>query len=136
MALLIQDVAEFLASKGIGTFNASAGGGNIFLGLQPNEPNDCVTLYDAGGQGSNFGLPDSRRTVQVIVRGSTFAAAHAKAWAVYDEMITNLRDDGHFLKFNNRKQIISATSNPTNIGKDEKGRHELSLTFEIWTVGA
>lgn len=134
--MLIQDLAEFLVSKNLGTFNISGSGGSIYLALQPNEPDDCVTLFDTGGTGSVFGLPDSRRAVQILVRAKLMNNAYTKAWAIYDEFITNIVNDGHFLRFNNRKMIVSATSTPLNIGKDDKGRHEFSLNLTFWTMGA
>ena len=84
---LLEEVATFLADEGIGTYP-----GTIFIGCEPVEPTNCVTLYPTGGPKSG---PDPARdtpTMQVRVRNATYPAGWNIAWNVF----TLLTEDEYF----------------------------------------
>lgn len=81
---LLDSLGTFLQTEGVGTL-----GTDIFLGLMPDTPDACVVMYEYAGTGPAqfFGdddpTPYESTSVQVQVRGATYAAARTKARAAY-----------------------------------------------------
>lgn len=80
------DMRGLLVAAGLGV----VGGNNpwsIYLGSEPNSPDDVVTLYDTGGDPPNpkFLLDEPR--FQVRVRGNSYKAAYDRATAIKDALL-------------------------------------------------
>lgn len=53
---ITRDIVDVLEIFNVGTFGTSAGassGWPIFIGSEPEQPNDCITLYDTPGEPPN-----------------------------------------------------------------------------------
>lgn len=51
-------------------------GVDVFVGVQPNRPVDCVTLFNTGGWGNTPNYLYERPTVQVLVRSSDYETGY------------------------------------------------------------
>ncbi len=59
------DIATFLAAQGAGTI-----GTDIFVGMEPSEPDATITVYDTGGIAPNPKFLRDEPQVQVRIRGA------------------------------------------------------------------
>lgn len=53
---ITMDVKDILVGKNVGTFGTQLGtssGWGIFIGSEPDKPDDCITLYDTPGDPPN-----------------------------------------------------------------------------------
>jgi len=70
-------LAVLLENEGVGTFAT-----DIFIGKEPNTPDNCITLYLTGGTPDDTLSLTNRTneisTLQVRVRNNDFLTAHAK----------------------------------------------------------
>jgi len=73
-----EDVKDLLVNAGIGTFGGEADW-SIYIGSEPNKPNNIITLYDTPGIASNpkFRLDEPR--FQVRVRSKNYNIGFQKA---------------------------------------------------------
>lgn len=125
MSIIIDDIADYLEDQGVGTV-----GTNIFVGEQPNDPANCVTVIDTGGMRPDIDLPTKKPTFQVLVRNTEYSAGAAKLLAIrnilHNKYNAELVDDGNYF------YSINAISEGGHIGKDDIGNDEFSMNFEAW----
>lgn len=125
--MLTAEIAAYIASLGIGTFSDT--GGDIFLAGLPDTPDECIYIRSTGGPQSYSGLPFDNPTVQIIVRGENLTATEGKAQAIYNALhgyTGRLTEDGRWIV-----SCLGMQSAPADIGKDQNGRIEYSLNFEL-----
>jgi hypothetical protein len=75
------DMKNYLVTNGVGTFgqNPTASGWSIFIGKEPDRPDNTVTLYDTPGDAPNpKWLLDFPR-FQIRVRNNKYELAYNKA---------------------------------------------------------
>lgn len=123
--MLIRDIALLLQSEGVGTL-----GTDIFLGMRPDQPDDLVAIFDTGGFPAELEIPDLCRTVQVTVRGKSYATAHGRIWQVYHLLD---RPDDRLVIANGRKMIARAMQPPTLLDRDATNRVMFVFNLQAWT---
>jgi len=118
-------VAKFLAQKGHGAY-----GGDIFLGFQPDEVDNCLTVYDESTPvlPESHGLGVDQFGIQILVRDNSYTAARDKAMAVYHDLAAF---GGQFEPNAPQVTNVFVDGVPTSIGKDEKGRNEWTMHFRL-----
>lgn len=81
-----QDIAEILIDAGISGITAIKT--DIFIGMEPAEPDACVTVYDTGGFPPEVNYVYLKPTVQVRIRGAkgAYQLAYTKAESIRDEL--------------------------------------------------
>ena len=57
-------------------------GVDVFVGMLPQTPIECVTFYNTTGWNSEPGYEYERPTIQAIVRANTYEAGYALAHAI------------------------------------------------------
>lgn len=119
--MLIRDIALLLQSEGIGTLGA-----DIFLADRPDEPDDVIAIYDTGGFPAEPELPDLRRTVQISVRGKSYAATYSRIWQIYRLLD---RPAERLITANGRKMIARAIQPPTFNKRDAANR--ITFVFNL-----
>jgi hypothetical protein len=125
--MLIEDLAIFLQTWDLGKYDPEGIEGDIFVGVLPTNYDNCISIFDTGGQSSE--LPhDHIRSVQVIVRNKSYGQSNAKAWEVY-------RAVRFATLLNGRRIICRARDIPRFIGEDSDRRQEFTLNFEMWSKG-
>jgi hypothetical protein len=108
-------------------------GTNLFLGLLPESPGNCVALFEESGvsglytQGST-NLPQLERPqLQLIVRNDSYATGRSLADTVYRVLtqITNQTINSNlYLR-------IEATSNPAVMDRDKTKRVLFTCNFDV-----
>ncbi|MCL5045573.1 MAG: minor capsid protein, partial [Actinobacteria bacterium] len=118
----LDEIAGYLATKGIGVV-----GTDIFQSQLPAAPDACVALYETGGFPPELHAAVDHPTFQVLCRAKDYAAARAKAEAVYAALhgLTETVLGGR------RYLLIAAMQTPTGIGRDDNGRAEVSCNFRV-----
>lgn len=103
--------------------------GTIEVSRMPDSPNECITIYDSGGQANNPKWLLDYPTIQVMVRGNPdgYAAAYQKAKDVQDALLgLESQTIG-----GNRWVSVLAMGGIISLGYDEKNRPSLSMNFRI-----
>lgn len=114
-----KDIATLLADT-LGTL-----GTDIFYSNQPDSPDSCITVLDTGGLESDRYLPHAEVTFQVIVRNVHYDTAETKANSIVDI----LHKKKHSTIGGEYHYYIFLLTEPVSLGRDEKGRDEISINF-------
>lgn len=122
--MLAIDLAQYLAANGLGTI-----GQDLFVSFQPPTPDECVSVYDTGGYAPDVEVPLRDPTFQVLCRAPDYPVAMAKAQAVFDL----LHAKSNYQLGSSWVYLSRAEQEPTPLGPDENGRHEVSVNFHFKT---
>lgn len=124
--ILIEQVAQALSNAGLGTI-----GSNIFLGFNPETPDNCLCVIDTGGVKPSIDIPDKMPTFQVVIRNTD-----------YENGQTNLETVRSTLHQHRNAVLVSGQtyfyyiyliSEGGHIGRDENGRDVWSVNFQCKT---
>ena len=119
---MLSDIGNYLQAQGIGTL-----GTNIFLGLMPDQPDNCVALFEFAGSPPDLHWEGEYPGLQVRVRNTGYAAGRVKI----EEVVTELHG-AHELTLNGtRYLLIKARGSPEVLKRDANNRVELFVNFEI-----
>lgn len=125
--MLIDDIGEFLQSKGIAIL-----GDDMFLGEQREVPNNLVTIFPTGGYAMELRIKDIKPTFQILIRDVSFIGGYTKINEVF-----NLLDDGEqknkVVPPSGRQMIVRAMQPPYYLSKDESNRHEFAFNIVVLT---
>lgn len=129
--MIDEQLALYLQSKGLGTFDPTGVTGDMFIGLLPETPDGALAIFPTGGFQADSKLGYSMPTLQIVVRGTMDPRpAQQRAQAVYDALhgVRNrsFTDGGTWVV-----SCLGMQSAPTHIGRDDNGRHEYSLNFRL-----
>ena len=119
---MLKEIGTYLQSQGIGTLGA-----NLFLGLMPDQPDNCIALFEYAGSPPDLHWNGEYPGLQVRVRNKSYAAGRAKI----KEVVTELHG-AHELTLNGtRYLLIKARGSPEVLKRDANNRVELFVNFEI-----
>jgi hypothetical protein len=132
-AELTRDLASFMLVQGIGTALAT----DVFLEGMPPHPTGVAVSYcltDTGGFPATSGIPDLRRTVQVMVRAKGPDVAKAAAWAVYGLFFPEGRGRHIVGSGKTYLTVPTASALPSPIGEDDGGRDRYTFNMVVTTT--
>lgn len=121
-------VAQYLADNGFGTFLGADA--TIFVGQEPEAPDDTITIYPAGGQAYTDVLGENHR-LQVRVRNTSYEACHETIRDVFIAL--------HDLQGNLQGIPVARVTSlapPSPIGQDtdeQGGRWRFTQLFDVIT---
>ena len=119
---MLTEISAYLKSQGIGT-----PGTDIFLGLMPDQPDNCIALFEYAGSPPDLHWSGEYPGLQVRVRNKSYAAGRAKIEEVVKEL-----HGAHELTLNGtRYLLIKARGSPEVLKRDNNNRVELFVNFEI-----
>lgn len=119
---MLNEIGTYLQTQGIGTLGA-----DIFLGLMPDQPDNCIALFEYAGSPPDLHWEGEYPGLQVRVRNKSYAAGRAKI----KEVVTELHG-AHELTLNGtRYLLIKARGSPEVLKRDANNRIELFVNFEI-----
>lgn len=125
MARLVENLATYLQTQGIGTKAT-----DIFVGMMPDIPDNCIMIDQTGGVAPDRYLPVSQPTIQISVRNSSYLDGLDKAKAIYN--LLHKEDDALVLEASGVDvMVIDAMGEPAHIGQDTNSRHLFSMNFAI-----
>lgn len=126
MSSAADDIADFLEDDGVGTV-AGAGQWGIYVGKEPVKPDDCITVYDTGGNPDNADGPFYQPTVQIRVRSTSYALGYAKASEARDKMIIPKSRQGVEWEYTGFWLI----SDVAKIGTDDSDRELFTVNLRL-----
>jgi hypothetical protein len=119
---MLKEIGTYLATKSIGTV-----GTDIFLGLMPDLPDNCIALFEYAGSPPDLHWNGEYPGLQVRVRNKSYAAARTKIGEVM-EKLHGLHEQ---TLSGTRYLLIKARGSPEILKRDASNRVELVLNFEI-----
>lgn len=121
-----ESLTAYLEDEGIGTK-----ADDLWLGSQPESPDDCVTVYDetAPVLDESQAFTIDTGGVQVLIRNTNYLDAKNKAKEIHQKVsgfrLDSFSEDGPWIR---QTHIVTP---PSSIGKDEKDRHEWSIHYSF-----
>jgi len=119
---VLTEIGAYLATKSIGTV-----GTDIFLGLMPDEPDNCIALFEYAGSPPDLHWNGEYPGLQVRVRNKSYAAARTKI----GEAMTALHGLHETVLGGTRYLLVKARGSPEVLKRDANNRVELFVNFEI-----
>ncbi len=115
----LKDMLEAESALGL-TF-----GTDLFIGSEPPEPDQCVTIYDTGGQSPDVHIEYRRPTAQVRVRSN----AYRDGWVLANDILEALNGKHEETWNSTRYLTIWTLSDVLYIGKDQNDRFLFTVNF-------
>ena len=119
---MLREIGAYLATKSIGTV-----GTDIFLGLMPDQPDNCIALFEYAGSPPDLHWNGEYPGLQVRVRNKSYAAARTKI----GEAMTALHGLHETVLGGTRYLLVKARGSPEVLKRDNNNRVELFVNFEI-----
>lgn len=119
---MLAAISAYLATKNVGTVGA-----DIFLGLMPDQPDNCIALFEYAGSPPDLHWNGEYPGLQVRVRNKSYAAARSKI----REVVAALHGLHEQTLSGTRYLLIKARGSPEILKRDASNRIELVLNFEI-----
>jgi hypothetical protein len=126
MSLVSEDIRDLLLASDC-TLDLKFGT-NLFVGFEPSEPDNCVTIYDSAVvPTTEFNADDVYYygSFQVRVRNRKYIDGMNIATAVMEF----LHNRGHEPMGGGHYELIQCTSGPALLGVDEQGRFIFVVNF-------
>lgn len=126
--MILDDLGDYLSTGGIT--------GTIYKGFMPNDPDDCVAIYETGGQAPVHAMNGSagqavleRPRVQIVCRSGEYdySTARTKAQSVFvlmDGMPTRTLNGVAY-------KWAAAVHSPFLMGRDEHKRPLIACNFDV-----
>ena len=123
---MLSNIGNYLQVQGIGTL-----GTNIFLGMIPDKPDNCIALFEYAGSPPDLHWNGEYPGLQVRVRNKSYAAARTKI----GEVMAALHGLHEQTLSGTRYLLIRARGSPEILKRDNNNRVELFVNFEIIKEG-
>ena len=119
---MLKEIGAYLATQNVGTV-----GTDIFLGQMPDQPDNCIALFEYAGSPPDLHWAGEYPGLQVRVRNKSYAAGRTKIG-----QIRNLLHGLHNTSLSGtRYLLIKARGSPEILKRDANGRIEWFINFEI-----
>jgi hypothetical protein len=124
--MIAEELALYLESRGHGTKGSS-----IFLGFQPDFPDNCATIYDESAPvlEESHSLSVDEFGVQVLVRHQVYSAARDLICAIHRDLAGFGGEE--FVVGGERVHAVFIATPPFSIGRDDKGRSEWTAHYRV-----
>jgi hypothetical protein len=124
--MIAEELCGYLEFKGHGTKNAS-----IFLGFQPDHPDNCITVYDESAPvpEESHALSVDEFGIQILVRNEVYSVARELMRAIHQDLVGFGGEE--FVPNGQRVHAVFIASPPASIGRDEKGRSEWTSHYRM-----
>ena len=119
---MLIDISTYLKNQGVGT-----PGTDMFLGLMPDQPDNCIALFEYAGSPPDLHWNGEYPGLQVRVRNKSYAAARTKI----GEVMAKLHGLYEQTLSGTRYLLIKARGSPEVLKRDNNNRVELFVNFEI-----
>lgn len=124
--MIAEELALYLQEQGYGTK-----GSDLFLGYQPDTPDNCIVVYDESTPISedSHTLSVDLVGVQILIRDKSYIHARNKAVNIHSDLAgfggRPFIDDGIMV------HALFIETSPTSIGMDDKARSEWSSHYRL-----
>jgi hypothetical protein len=132
--MLLEDITDYLSSGGVGTV-----GTDIFASMMPDNPDDCVAVYETGGFPSTHVMGSAAKsvaaeepTILVRCRGTTYSTAR-----VLMHRVEQLLDGMRTRTINGVEYLwAEGMQPPIALGVDLNEREIVSCNYRIMRAAA
>lgn len=122
MANYLDNLADYLEDESVGTV-----GTDIFVGVLPDSPDNCVALLGLSGMPTNADIKELEfPRFQALIRNTNYSTGADKMAAVRSALHVLIGEQ----LANYRVLRCHAWQEGGSIGQDDKGRYEFSINFE------
>jgi hypothetical protein len=111
---VLREIGAYLATQNVGTV-----GTDIFFGLMPDQPDNCMALFEYAGSPPDLHWNGEYPGLQVRVRNKSYEAMTA-LHGLHEQTLSGTR----YL-------LIKARGSPEVLKRDNNNRVELFVNFEI-----
>lgn len=119
---MLEAIGKYLEEEDVGTV-----GVDIFLGLIPDQPDDCVVLFEYAGSPPDLHWNGEYPGLQVRVRSVSYPTGRAKIGEIVD-LLHGLHEQE---LGGTRYLLIKARGSPEVLKRDSSNRIEFFVNFEI-----
>ncbi|MBA1336730.1 MAG: hypothetical protein HPY66_3165 [Firmicutes bacterium] len=120
--MMLNEIGSYLQAQGVGTL-----GSDIILGLMPDQPDNCIALFEYAGSPPDLHWSGEYPGLQVRVRNKSYAAGRVKIGE-----IINLLHGLHETQLSGtRYLLVKARGSPEVLKRDASNRTEWFVNFEI-----
>lgn len=106
-------------------------GESLFIGMEPSQPNDCVTIYDTPGFPPQLTFDKDEHyyypTIQVRVRSTDYRVG----WKAANDIKVSLHGRGHELWNGTLYTVIYCSGDPSFLDWDENDRVHFNINFNL-----
>lgn len=120
----IKDILEAESSLGL------AFGTDLFIGMEPNSPDQCVTIFDTMGRQTGLSMDQELYdypSVQIRVRDNSYISG----WNLIESIRTTLHGRGQETWNGTLYSIIYCASGPAMLDTDQQSRVRFIVNFNI-----
>ncbi len=125
------DIKDMLvAESSLGLEFDVAASRNVFIGKEPPNPDNTVTIFDTPGFPPYMGLTDTGYeypSVQIRVRNRDYRAG----WDMINDIMQTLHGRAHETWNNALYEVIYATNNPALLDWDDNGRVRFIINLNL-----
>lgn len=125
MGDLLEQIINYIIAGNL----ATAKDVDIFKDYSPDEPGNCIIVYEYTGSRPAHMTDMSVRSIQIVCRNTKAVNAKSLAWQVYKL----LYKEDKFITFGTRKCLIALRNTPVKTGVDEKNRLLWAFNVAITT---
>ena len=119
---MLSDISTYLKNQGVGT-----PGTDMFLGLMPDRPDNCIALFEYAGLPPDLHWNGEYPGLQVRVRDKSYPAGRAKI----EQIVRVLHGLHETVLGGTRYLLVKARGSPEVLKRDANNRVELFVNFEI-----
>ena len=119
---MLSEIGAYLATQNVGTV-----GTDIFLGLLPDQPDNCTALFEYAGSPPDLHWNGEYPGLQVRVRSTSYSGGRAKIGEIVD-LLHGLHEQE---LSGTRYLLIKARGSPEVLKRDGSNRIEFLVNFEI-----
>ncbi len=120
--MMLNEIGTYLQTQGVGQLSK-----DMFLGLMPDQPDNCIALFEYAGSPPDLHWNGEYPGLQVRVRNKSYAAGREKIQRIY-ELLHGLHNQ---ILSGTRYLLIKARGSPEVLKRDNNNRVELFVNFEI-----
>ncbi len=129
------EIAAYLDAQGHGTWDPDGPDGDIYVEAMPDTVDAGLCIYSSGGSPPDVATSLGRPAVQIIVRGTRSAYDTGQTARAILAALHGLHDMT-FIDGGTRVMLCAARqTEPISLGRDENGRFQSSINFQIITGG-
>lgn len=118
-----EDIKDYIVAETSYVF-----GEDLFIGTQPDKPDQCLTLYDSPGLDTD----DKFAIEKVGIQFRSRAQSYQLAYSICHDMkllLEGLKED---VVLNGSRYFgFYVTSQPTDLGRDAEDQHMFTMTMQI-----
>jgi hypothetical protein len=128
--MILEEVALYLESKGLISYDPTGIAGDTFLLTMPDQPDNGVAIYRYGGPRSDTEMAYDTINIQIVVRGKGDPRpVEQRAQNIYNSLQS--LNTGQLIPYGVWVVNCYSPNGVIGTGKDANGRHEFRINFYL-----